>query len=50
MSYSVTSRTALINHIRYTNHPLHCMICKKKSSNYNALLDHICKKHNICIS
>ncbi|WP_420807176.1 hypothetical protein [Acidianus manzaensis] len=26
------------------------MICKKKFSNYNALLDHICKKHNICIS
>ncbi|WP_422398146.1 hypothetical protein [Sulfolobus tengchongensis] len=26
------------------------MICKKTFNDYNALLDHICKKHNICVS
>ncbi|QGA87302.1 putative zinc finger protein [Sulfolobus spindle-shaped virus] len=44
------TRFSLIQHIRYGEHETECKLCKKKFVNTDALMDHICKKHNICIS
>ncbi|MCP6729959.1 MULTISPECIES: C2H2-type zinc finger protein [Metallosphaera] len=45
-----SSRKALILHVRYTSHEPVCPICAKKFNKVDAALDHICKKHNICVS
>ncbi|ACZ35812.1 unknown [Betafusellovirus yellowstonense] len=45
-----SSYKGLIEHIRYTTHNLKCRYCGKTFTSQDALLDHICKKHNICVS
>ncbi|ARM76381.1 C2H2-type zinc finger protein [Acidianus manzaensis] len=44
-----SSLFALKQHIRYQEHEKECKICGKKFTSTEALLDHICKKHNICV-
>jgi hypothetical protein len=36
-------------HIRYSEHNTKCLLCKKSFQDSEATLDHICKKHNICM-
>jgi uncharacterized Zn-finger protein len=45
-----SSSVSLKQHIRYTSHPKICPVCKKEFAKTDALLDHVCKKHNICVS
>ncbi|BCU69810.1 C2H2-type zinc finger protein [Stygiolobus caldivivus] len=45
-----SSLTALKNHLRYAEHTKVCPICHKEFTSTEATLDHVCKKHNICIS
>nr|WP_231918311.1 C2H2-type zinc finger protein [Saccharolobus solfataricus] len=44
-----SSSSALKQHIRYEEHGKECQICKKRFTTTDATLDHICKKHNICV-
>ncbi|AZG03199.1 hypothetical protein [Sulfolobus spindle-shaped virus] len=45
-----SSSVSLKQHIRYTEHAKTCPICKKEFRNTDSTLDHVCKKHNICVS
>jgi hypothetical protein len=45
-----SSYFSLKQHIRYTEHTTTCPVCKKEFQKTDALLDHVCKKHNICVS
>jgi len=45
-----SSSLNLKQHIRYTEHTKVCPVCHKKFKKTDALLDHVCKKHNICVS
>ncbi len=45
-----SSYFSLKQHIRYTEHTKVCPVCHKKFKKTEALLDHVCKKHNICVS
>ena len=45
-----SSSLSLKQHIRYTEHTKVCPVCHKKFKKTDALLDHVCKKHNICVS
>ncbi|WP_016729753.1 C2H2-type zinc finger protein [Saccharolobus islandicus] len=45
-----SSSVSLKQHIRYTEHAKTCPICKKEFTNTDSTLDHVCKKHNICVS
>ncbi len=41
---------SLKQHIRYAEHTKVCPVCHKEFRKTEALLDHVCKKHNICVS
>ncbi len=45
-----SSSVSLKQHIRYAEHTTICPVCKKEFAKTDALLDHVCKKHNICVS
>jgi uncharacterized Zn-finger protein len=45
-----SSSVSLKQHIRYAEHTKVCLACGKKFKKTDALLDHVCKKHNICVS
>ncbi|AZG04107.1 hypothetical protein [Sulfolobus spindle-shaped virus] len=45
-----SSSVSLKQHIRYTEHAKTCPVCHKEFAKTDALLDHVCKKHNICVS
>jgi len=45
-----SSAVSLKQHIRYAEHTTICPVCKKEFAKTDALLDHVCKKHNICVS
>jgi uncharacterized Zn-finger protein len=45
-----SSSLSLKQHIRYAEHTKVCLACGKKFKKTDALLDHVCKKHNICVS
>lgn len=44
-----SSHNALMHHFRYTNHEPRCIYCGKSFVDQEALVDHVCKKHNICL-
>ncbi|ACZ35808.1 unknown [Betafusellovirus yellowstonense] len=44
------SFASLKQHIRYAEHTTTCPVCKKQFQKTDTLLDHVCKKHNICVS
>jgi len=41
---------SLKQHIRYNEHTTTCLVCRKEFANTDSALDHVCKKHNICVS
>jgi hypothetical protein len=43
------SSISLKQHIRYTEHGKTCPVCQREFANTDSALDHICKKHNICV-
>ncbi|WP_080557568.1 C2H2-type zinc finger protein [Saccharolobus islandicus] len=45
-----SSSVSLKQHIRYTEHAKTCPVCGKEFRNTDSTLDHVCKKHNICVS
>ncbi|ACZ35744.1 unknown [Sulfolobus spindle-shaped virus 6] len=45
-----SSSVSLKQHIRYTEHSKVCPVCGKEFRNTDSTLDHVCKKHNICVS
>ncbi|AWR95955.1 C2H2-type zinc finger protein [Acidianus brierleyi] len=45
-----SSSEALKMHIRYSEHTTVCPICRKGFKDTETLLNHLCKKHNICVS
>ena len=45
-----SSSVALKNHLRYEEHTTKCPICSKQFTSVDATIDHVCKKHNICVS
>jgi hypothetical protein len=45
-----SSSLSLKQHIRYAEHTKVCLACGKEFAKTDALLDHVCKKHNICVS
>ena len=45
-----SSSVSLKQHIRYAEHTKVCLACGKEFAKTDALLDHVCKKHNICVS
>jgi hypothetical protein len=45
-----SSSVSLKQHIRYAEHTTTCPVCHKEFVKTDALLDHVCKKHNICVS
>ncbi|AZG03543.1 hypothetical protein [Sulfolobus spindle-shaped virus] len=45
-----SSSVSLKQHIRYAEHTTTCPVCGKEFAKTDALLDHVCKKHNICVS
>jgi superfamily II helicase len=45
-----SSSVSLKQHIRYAEHTKVCLACGKEFQKTEALLDHVCKKHNICVS
>jgi uncharacterized Zn-finger protein len=45
-----SSSVSLKQHIRYAEHTTVCLACGKEFQKTDALLDHVCKKHNICVS
>ncbi|ACP46020.1 zinc finger C2H2-type domain protein [Sulfolobus islandicus Y.G.57.14] len=45
-----SSSVSLKQHIRYAEHTKICPVCHKEFAKTDALLDHVCKKHNICVS
>ncbi|ACP38571.1 hypothetical protein [Sulfolobus spindle-shaped virus] len=45
-----SSSVSLKQHIRYTEHAKTCPVCGKEFAKTDATLDHVCKKHNICVS
>ncbi|WP_009990783.1 C2H2-type zinc finger protein [Saccharolobus solfataricus] len=45
-----SSAISLKQHIRYTEHTKTCPVCNKEFANTDSALDHVCKKHNICVS
>jgi len=45
-----SSAVSVKQHIRYAEHTTICPVCKKEFAKTDALLDHVCKKHNICVS
>ena len=45
-----SSSVSLKQHIRYAEHTTTCPVCHKEFAKTDALLDHVCKKHNICVS
>jgi len=44
-----SSAVSLKQHIRYTEHGKTCPVCRKAFANTDSALDHVCKKHNICV-
>ncbi|QGA67423.1 C2H2-type zinc finger protein [Sulfolobus sp. E11-6] len=42
-------RRALVMHLRYEEHSTECKMCGRELSSTDGLLDHVCKKHNICV-
>ena len=44
-----SSSVALKNHLRYEEHTTKCPICSKQFTSTDAALDHVCKKHGICV-
>jgi uncharacterized Zn-finger protein len=44
-----SSSVSLKQHIRYTEHGKTCPVCQKEFANTDSALDHVCKKHNICV-
>jgi len=45
-----SSSVSLKLHVRYTEHMTTCPVCRKEFANTDSALDHVCKKHNICVS
>ncbi|BFI75437.1 C2H2-type zinc finger protein [Sulfurisphaera ohwakuensis] len=45
-----SSSVALKQHLRYEEHSKVCPVCKKEFTSTDSALDHVCKKHNICVS
>jgi 5-methylcytosine-specific restriction endonuclease McrA len=45
-----SSSVSLKQHIRYAEHTKVCLACGKEFTSTDSTLDHICKKHNICVS
>ncbi|AAQ94384.1 zinc-finger domain protein [Sulfolobus virus Kamchatka 1] len=45
-----SSSVSLKQHIRYKEHAKTCPVCGKKFRNTDSTIDHVCKKHNICVS
>ncbi len=45
-----SSIKALKQHIRYAEHTKVCPVCRKEFAKTESLLDHVCKKHNVCVS
>ncbi|QXJ33197.1 C2H2-type zinc finger protein [Saccharolobus shibatae] len=45
-----SSSVSLKQHIRYAEHTKVCPVCKKEFTSTDSALDHVCKKHNICVS
>ncbi|WP_425357377.1 hypothetical protein [Metallosphaera yellowstonensis] len=43
------SNPSLKRHTRYTEHTTTCPVCRKEFANTDSTLDHVCKKHNICV-
>ncbi|WP_409348384.1 C2H2-type zinc finger protein [Saccharolobus islandicus] len=46
----LSSSVSLKQHIRYTEHAKTCPVYGKDFAKTDATLDHVCKKHNICVS
>jgi len=44
-----SSSVSLKQHIRYAEHMTTCPVCQKEFANTDSALDHVCKKHNICV-
>ena len=44
-----SSSVSLKQHVRYTEHMTTCPVCQKEFANTDSALDHVCKKHNICV-
>jgi superfamily II helicase len=44
-----SSPVSLKQHIRYAEHTKVCLACGKEFAKTESLLDHVCKKHNICV-
>ena len=45
-----SSSISLKLHLRYAEHTNECPICHKRFTSVDATLDHVCKKHGICVS
>ena len=45
-----SSYLSLKQHIRYAEHMTACPVCKRQLASTDSALDHVCKKHNICVS
>ena len=44
-----SSSVSLKQHVRYAEHMTTCPVCRKEFANTDSTLDHVCKKHNICV-
>ena len=44
-----SSSFALKQHLRYEEHTTKCPVCSKQFTSVDATIDHVCKKHGICV-